>query len=378
VIIGGVMPNGEEFEEPEEGAPEEEEEKAPPDLVGYGRRAFDIGKRFGKKPGGGLGKKAAGKGAGKAAAGAAGKAGAGAAGKAAGAAAGTAVGGPLGTVIGAALGAIASKLAEKFGPKAIKWTFYILLAIFLLSASMAIAFWGLLGGGEYFGSRAHLEATETSQNMALAFTSDLTALRKALLNNSQKSEEILNNMASQLKTIDQPAAREAEDLINQLKEQIKKLSLVSDQEKAKKETEQKILQLYRQLETAISKLYSGKLVDFNDEGVVAGAIGPGSRHPITNLNYEVYRHPDPATREKIANEAVALIGSKTIDGKTRKEHPDQCAALPNYIMAKLNLGDKNNLPKITGSPPYQRGDLIHFIKPDSPYGTGNAHWAIAI
>ena len=73
------MPNGEELEGPEEEAPEEEEEKAPPDLAGYGRRAWDIGKKFRKKPSAGAGGRAA-KGAGKAA----GKAAAAGAGKAAG------------------------------------------------------------------------------------------------------------------------------------------------------------------------------------------------------------------------------------------------------------------------------------------------------
>lgn len=187
------MPNGTEgIEEPEEQAPEEGE--SPPDLAGYGRRAFDIArKRFGSQRGGGL-KKQVEKQASKAAEKAAGKA----AGTAAGAAIGSSV--PIvGTIIGAAVGAIASKLTEKFGPSSIKWAFYILLAIFLFSVIIAIAAWGILSGSNYFGGSPHVQAKQSTIDKFLAFSGDATSLRKLII---EKSDQLKQDLESEKKEID--------------------------------------------------------------------------------------------------------------------------------------------------------------------------------
>lgn len=171
------MENEEEIEEPEE------EKKAPPDLAGYGRRAYDIGRRFGK----GLGKGAK-------------KAGGKAAGTAAGAAAGTAVGGPLGTLIGAATSAIASKLVEKFGPKAIKWGFYIFLSFAIIIIGLAVfIIFGFLGLGRETGKLPFESASAELQCLSAAAGGSEASLRKCLTERAKKTLEELEMAKAQTK-----------------------------------------------------------------------------------------------------------------------------------------------------------------------------------
>jgi len=206
------LPNGEEEirgpgEEPEE-VPEEGQ-AAPPDLGGYGRRVFDIArKRFRRGPGGQVAGKKAGKGAGKAIGKEAGKEVGKAAGKAVGKAAGTAAGAAIGssipvagTIIGATVGAIASKLTEKFGPTAIKWAFYILLAVFIVVAGLAIAFWGLLGGGEYFGKSAHSQAQQQTIDKFLAWTGDPIELRRLIIEEGDNLKKELGSAKSNIDSL---------------------------------------------------------------------------------------------------------------------------------------------------------------------------------
>uniref|UniRef100_A0A7V3N5U1 D-alanyl-D-alanine carboxypeptidase-like core domain-containing protein n=1 Tax=candidate division CPR3 bacterium TaxID=2268181 RepID=A0A7V3N5U1_UNCC3 len=246
------MPNGEDEiegpgEEPEE-VPEEGQ-AAPPDLGGYGRRAFDIARnRFRRGPGKqsadkGIGKgtsKAIGKEAGKMAGKAAGKAAGTATGTAAGAAVGSAV--PVvGTIIGGAVGAIASKLTEKFGPTAIKWAFYILLAVFIVIVGVAIAFWGILGGGEYFGKSPFRSSTEPAITEALAFAGDPIKLREYIYKNTDTLIQEITTIQNDAGRLSQnPNSEEFKSTLSELKTVLLDLKASTDDAQQKKKLDEAV------------------------------------------------------------------------------------------------------------------------------------------
>lgn len=243
------MPNG--GEEPEFGEGEEEIPNESREKPGLNKRALDYSrKRFGGKPGGGLGK-GAGKTAGKAAGKATGKAAGKAAGTAAGAAAGTAVGGPLGTV----LGALASKLVEKFGPGAIKWAFYGLLALFIVAATLAIAFWGILGGGDYFGSSSHAQSQQQTVDKFLGLVGDPIALRKAIAEEPEKIKKSLDDLKTQTKD------QETLNLINSALEKLEKIK-ISDGSAREKGINELVSSLQKIAASFPGKAYIGGKGDF--------------------------------------------------------------------------------------------------------------------
>jgi len=185
----------------EEGLSEEPErtsQEAPPDdWGGYARHFFDISKtKPSKLPTTPKSLSPAGKVAGKTASRAAGKVASKAASKATGSALGSALGSVLpgiGTALGALVGSLASKIVEVLGPKLIKTTFFALLAFFLLLATLSLVFWGILGGGKYFGRSAPVLAQQQIINKFLAWNGDPIELRRLIVEESDNLKKELES-----------------------------------------------------------------------------------------------------------------------------------------------------------------------------------------
>jgi len=232
------------------------------------------------------------------------------------------------------------------------------------------------------------------QAATLAQKSDVQELRQLLANTSLdlniKEEDYqarVKEIQEKIQTIETQFAnqpQEQKDQVAQLKKLAESLAgyTIANNQPQIKTTFNNMIAIAGKLHTSLA---TGKIIDFNGSGVVAGAIGPGTRHPIEGRNYDVYRAKDGEIRELIAQKAESLVGG-LIDGKTNgrnNRHRDQCAALPNKV-GELISGqytstwktNSETFDRITGSPALQRGDIIHFLLGNSPYNTGNPHWAI--
>lgn len=259
---------------------------------------------------------------------------------------------------------------------------YILGAIFIIGLGVVIFLiaTGALQGG--FGGTPLQAATLSNQSHVLELKELVNNLRLDLTSSSEKYQEDVKKLQQKIKEIEPILSGQSSEVLKkyqELKDKAASLDNYTDPAAQKKEIEELLGQIDK-LIADISDLMakqSGGLVDFSDVGVRLGAIGPGSRHSIEGRAYEVFRAPNLEMAEKIAREAAAMVGLQTINGRKRKETSKQCYYLISVSLERAGV-NRSQLNKITGSPPRQRGDLVHFLKGNSPYDTGNQHWAIQI
>lgn len=159
------------------------------------------------------------------------------------------------------------------------------------------------------------------------------------------------------------------------------------------------------------------IIDFSGAGVRNNGIGPGTRHTLENSKWELWRPKSAQLLEKMMSTLEPKVGSLTLPdynapGNAERiwsQNSHQCAATVHYALRNGALSGfsgtsqlqdttssfvTNNFTYIApasalnGQPPYQRGDIIHFLSSGcsdkksgkdgcSPYNTGNGHWAIA-
>ncbi len=223
--------------------------------------------------------------------------------------------------------------------------------------------------------------TETNAARAVENNSDISKLL-ALSDSSKRQQFILENagnLAKELQNIRDSLDKDTQAKIDPL---IVKLQELVTFKGAKAQTQTKVGEidkLWLQVKDDLSKNTHG-FVDFNDTGVSLNAFGNGTSHPITGLNYEVWRY-NAETAEKIAQMAISLINQGsfanpgTLNGYIREDAPGECSYLVSYTESKLGLSSSS--AQKTVNTEIKRGDIIHFT-PKSPYGSNNGHWAIAI
>ncbi|MBI2263459.1 hypothetical protein HYU72_02360 [Candidatus Berkelbacteria bacterium] len=263
---------------------------------------------------------------------------------------------------------------------------YILAAIFIIGLGVIIflAATGALQGG--FGGTPLQAATLTNQNHAQEIKELVNNLRLDLSISNEKYQEDVKKLEEAINKLEGDLQGQPSEVLQKYKELKDKATLLSNftdvfsQKENITNSLNQIDNLLKDISNAIAKP-SGGLVDFSDAskggGVRLGAIGPGSRHPIDGRKYEVFRPQNAEDAEKVAREAARLVGQPRINGYERKNAPGQCKYLIKVVLDKAGL-TQDQFRKIDGSPAYQRGDLVHFLNGNSPYGTGNPHWSIAI
>ncbi|MCL5795625.1 MAG: hypothetical protein M1338_04715 [Patescibacteria group bacterium] len=220
---------------------------------------------------------------------------------------------------------------------------------------------------------------------------NLTDIMKLLaLSNSESARqqfilEKAQSLSKELESIRNSLSGETKTKVDSL---IAKLQELIAFKGAKSQTQlkvQEIDKIWLQIKDELFKNTHG-FVDFNDAGVSLNAFGDGTSHPITGLNYEVFRFEDPTTAEKYAEAAISFINQGslanpgTLNGKTRKEYTRQCAELIWAVGDKIGI-NAASAKQLPDNSPTQRGDYIHF-QPVSPYSKDRSvfsqHWAIKI
>lgn len=160
---------------------------------------------------------------------------------------------------------------------------------------------------------------------------------------------------------------------------------------------------------------SSGIIDFANSGVAINRIGNGTSHPITTqMKWEIYRSSNAQVANAVADAAMSrvlgkwnaslnpmpnpTVGSTTLPDPSGTEQSYvnnssyECKAIVYFAIRAAGLELKDGadpstagLKLITGNSQFQKGDIIHFLSPWSPYHPGvpnkngeyTGHWAVA-